>query len=172
MDDGGYMSTSEIDENTQELYFVGIIDILTPFDMKKRSESFFKRLVQDKYGVSAVKPSFYGERFFNFMRTLTVNQSIPTNMPEFPPLPILESKLKELQENQQPLSLVQAFQKSNNSNYGQPRKPKASQIATSKDSSLSKPVEPIIEMNRTLSPDKLEILESVPDLAPKDNKSA
>ena len=164
MDDGGYKSSNELDELTQELYFIGIIDILTPFDMKKRSESFFKRLVQDKYGVSAVKPLYYGERFFNFMRTLTSNTSIPTNTPEFPPLPALESKLKEHQDTIQPLSLVQAFQKSNLNNY-QPRKNK-SQIATlttktSLDSSLSKSIEPILEAKAmTVSPDKLDVLES------------
>eukprot|EP00834_Sanchytrium_tribonematis_P007372 NODE_656_length_4979_cov_1.014754.p5 type:complete len:177 gc:universal NODE_656_length_4979_cov_1.014754:187-717(+) len=158
MDDGGYRSTDEGDELTQELYFIGIIDILTPYNAKKKTESVLKRVFQDKYGVSAVKPSFYGERFFNFMRTLTSITTVSNNAPEFPPLPILESKLKEQQDSVQPVSLVQAFQKSNHQSYTRSTKStKPSQIATfsstkSTESSLSKAVEPILEKPTVASP--------------------
>ena len=160
MDDGGFNSSNEQDGETQELYFIGIIDILTPFNTKKRTESFFKRIVQDKYGVSAVKPSFYGQRFFNFMRTLTINNAIPNTTPEFPPLPMLESKLKQEKDQPQPLSLVQAFQKStHHSSYQQPRKNKIKSDATS----LNKSIEPILEKQIVSSPTediKLEVVVS------------
>ena len=127
MDDGGFMSTTEENEPGKELYFIGIIDILTPFNARKRTEAVFRRLFQDKMGVSAVKPSFYGERFFNFMRTTTKESSLGEAAP-FPPLPILQSNLVA---TDQPLSLQQAFR-----NNG---------VRRTKESGLSRQVEPILE---------------------------
>lgn len=57
---------------------MGIIDILTPYDSKKKSEHFFKSMTQDKHAISAVKPLEYGERFMAFMaKTLATNNDIP-----------------------------------------------------------------------------------------------
>lgn len=58
---------------------MGIIDILTPYDSKKKSEHFFKSLTQDKNEISAVKPKVYGNRFMGFIATKTLehNQDIP-----------------------------------------------------------------------------------------------
>ena len=57
---------------------MGIIDILTPYDMKKKSEHFFKSITQDRNEISAVKPRVYGNRFMGFMaRAIEHNEDIP-----------------------------------------------------------------------------------------------
>ncbi|CAO3609184.1 unnamed protein product [Cunninghamella echinulata] len=77
-DEGGFQATDEMDQPTGLLYFMGIIDILTPYDTKKKTEHMFKSLTQDKNAISAVKPSVYGDRFMGYMaKTLEHNQDIP-----------------------------------------------------------------------------------------------
>jgi hypothetical protein len=51
-----------------EIYYIGIIDILTNFSSKKKFESFFRGMTQKKSIISAVNPLFYGIRFLNFMK--------------------------------------------------------------------------------------------------------
>ncbi|KAL0097370.1 hypothetical protein J3Q64DRAFT_1713075 [Phycomyces blakesleeanus] len=77
-DEGGFQSTDELNRPTSSLYFMGVIDILTPYDMKKKSEHFFKSMTQDKKAISAVKPAHYGDRFMGFMaKTIEHDQDIP-----------------------------------------------------------------------------------------------
>lgn len=77
-DDGGFQSTDENDRGTNSLYYMGIIDILTPYDAKKKSEHFFKSMTQDKRNISAVKPVHYGDRFMDFMaKAVEHNEDIP-----------------------------------------------------------------------------------------------
>eukprot|EP00927_Polykrikos_kofoidii_P058379 TRINITY_DN5285_c0_g2_i2.p1 TRINITY_DN5285_c0_g2~~TRINITY_DN5285_c0_g2_i2.p1 ORF type:complete len:887 (+),score=125.48 TRINITY_DN5285_c0_g2_i2:104-2662(+) len=49
------------------LYFLGIIDILTPYDMYKRIEHQFKALRHDWRGVSCCPPNYYAKRFSDFI---------------------------------------------------------------------------------------------------------
>ena len=49
------------------IYFMGIIDILTPYDDMKRLEHRFKALRHDWRGVSCCPPAFYASRFCNFL---------------------------------------------------------------------------------------------------------
>lgn len=54
----------------RQLYFFGIIDILTPYDSMKKFEHHFKAIrYNDRRGVSCCPPVFYAERFNDFMRT-------------------------------------------------------------------------------------------------------
>lgn len=78
-DEGGLQATDELDRPLPVLYSLGIIDILTPYDMKKKSEHAYKSLTQDKYAISAVKPTQYGKRFLEFMAcaVLEHNDDIP-----------------------------------------------------------------------------------------------
>lgn len=78
-DDGGFQATDERNRAAPSLYFLGIIDILTPYDMKKKSEHFFKSITQDKHEISSVKPKVYGNRFMGFMakKALQHNEDIP-----------------------------------------------------------------------------------------------
>lgn len=47
-DDGGFQSTDEYNLPGLSLYFVGIIDILTPYNMVKKTEHIWKSITQDK----------------------------------------------------------------------------------------------------------------------------
>lgn len=46
-----------------ETYFLGIVDILTQYDFKKKSENAFKRLLYSENDISAIPPGPYKERF-------------------------------------------------------------------------------------------------------------
>ncbi|KAI3644450.1 hypothetical protein MP228_010614 [Amoeboaphelidium protococcarum] len=73
-DDGGFLSTDEQNRPLLELYYVGIIDILTPYNTSKAVEHYWKSLNHDKNLISAVNPIRYGHRFLEFMLTHVVNQ--------------------------------------------------------------------------------------------------
>lgn len=64
---GGMLSSDQ-----KVLYFVGIIDILTPYDGGKHLEHWFKALRYDSRGVSCCPPAMYSERFNQFMRNAIV----------------------------------------------------------------------------------------------------
>lgn len=77
-DNGGFQATDENNKAVPSLYFMGIIDILTPYDIKKKSEHFIKAMTQNKNEISAVKPSIYGNRFMKFMaKTLEHHEDVP-----------------------------------------------------------------------------------------------
>ncbi|KAJ1890272.1 Phosphatidylinositol-4-phosphate 5-kinase, partial [Kickxella alabastrina] len=49
------------------IYYLGVIDILTPYNMFKRTEHFVKAIVHDGSQISAINPRKYGLRFLRFM---------------------------------------------------------------------------------------------------------
>ena len=51
----------------KQIYFMGIIDILTEYTAKKSFEHFARSVYQDKNTVSCVPPKRYGDRFIEFM---------------------------------------------------------------------------------------------------------
>ncbi|KAL1919558.1 uncharacterized protein VTP21DRAFT_2251 [Calcarisporiella thermophila] len=67
-DEGGFLSSDERNGPGVENYYMGIIDILTPYDIFKKAEHFIKSFTQDKEKISAVDPTTYGLRFLQFMR--------------------------------------------------------------------------------------------------------
>lgn len=54
------------DYGKHKIYFLGVIDILTEYNTKKKMEHFFKSL---KYGnsISCIPPDLYGARFDEFI---------------------------------------------------------------------------------------------------------
>ena len=46
-DGGGFQATDEANQTLPEVYHMGIIDILTPYDMKKRLEHGFKSVTSN-----------------------------------------------------------------------------------------------------------------------------
>lgn len=42
------MSSNKDDQTTDKLYFLGVIDILTPYNIKKKAEHIIKGFIQDK----------------------------------------------------------------------------------------------------------------------------
>jgi hypothetical protein len=47
-EDGGFRSTGENDLPTDKVYFLGVIDILTPYNLMKKTEHFLKSFTQNK----------------------------------------------------------------------------------------------------------------------------
>jgi len=66
-DEGGFRATDDNNDPIDMIYYLGIIDILTPYNFIKRGEHFFKGFQYDKHMISAVPPKEYGERFLNFL---------------------------------------------------------------------------------------------------------
>jgi len=62
--DGGVFS---VGGERDELYFLGIIDISTPWNSRKQAEQLLKGLVHDRHQISAVPPSEYASRFMSFI---------------------------------------------------------------------------------------------------------
>ena len=53
------------------IFWTGLIDILQPYNARKRAESFLKGLQTDKDKISSVEPNAYAKRFMNFMEKAT-----------------------------------------------------------------------------------------------------
>jgi 1-phosphatidylinositol-4-phosphate 5-kinase len=64
---GGIPGALPNGEFNGELYFLGIIDILQQYTLRKRGETLVKSLVHPADGVSSVSPSFYAARFVRFL---------------------------------------------------------------------------------------------------------
>ena len=47
-DEGGYRATNEVDGEMQVVYYLGVIDILTPYNLLKKVEHIWKGLRDDK----------------------------------------------------------------------------------------------------------------------------
>ncbi|KAI2624449.1 hypothetical protein GGS21DRAFT_532388 [Xylaria nigripes] len=111
-DDGGLRATQEDDSLGEEVYYLGVIDCLTHYGMRKKIEHFWKGLSSDRTKISALPPDQYGDRFIKFMSGISMspeetarNQndqaaagaattagaqtgpSALSNMPPLPPLP-------------------------------------------------------------------------------------
>ncbi|KAF2230209.1 SAICAR synthase-like protein [Viridothelium virens] len=70
-DDGGFRATHEDDRPGEEIYYLGIIDCLTHYNMIKRTEHFWKGLSNPKSQISAIPPEPYGDRFARFISGIT-----------------------------------------------------------------------------------------------------
>ncbi|KAE8225579.1 hypothetical protein CF319_g1722 [Tilletia indica] len=66
-DEGGFRSTDANNQPGQMIYYLGVIDLFTPYTSVKRGEHFFKGLTQNKKMISAVPPKEYAARFINFL---------------------------------------------------------------------------------------------------------
>ena len=64
-EDGGIIS-----ETGNEIYFVGIIDILTKFNFKKKCEYFAKMVRYCSNNMSCTPPQMYRDRFVNYMNQI------------------------------------------------------------------------------------------------------
>lgn len=64
---GGFFSSNEDNEPGDVIYYMGIIDILTPYNYAKKIEHHWKSLKYDKNIISAVHPKNYSKRFLDFL---------------------------------------------------------------------------------------------------------
>ncbi|GKT20824.1 Phosphatidylinositol-4-phosphate 5-kinase like protein [Aduncisulcus paluster] len=51
----------------REIYYLGVIDLLTGWCSRKKLETVFKRIVYDKEGISATDPNSYAQRMIKFI---------------------------------------------------------------------------------------------------------
>lgn len=70
-DEGGFRSTDDNNEPGDWIYYLGIIDLFTPYSSVKRGENWFKRITMDGRTISAVPPNQYGNRFVQFLTAVT-----------------------------------------------------------------------------------------------------
>jgi len=66
-DEGGLQATDETNEPLDKIYYLGIIDICTPWTPLKRIENIWKGFKNDRHKISPVPAKEYGERFLSFM---------------------------------------------------------------------------------------------------------
>lgn len=69
-EEGGIRATDENNEPLEAIYYLGIIDILTPYTLVKKLEHFFRSMKHDKHMISAVPPKEYGDRFMGFVYSI------------------------------------------------------------------------------------------------------
>lgn len=88
-DEGGLRATDEANDSLNKIYYLGIIDILTPYTTLKKLEHFWKGLKADRvrlpitasllvtyksfilqHKISPVPPVEYADRFFSFMKAI------------------------------------------------------------------------------------------------------
>ncbi|KAH8703946.1 multicopy suppressor of stt4 mutation [Talaromyces proteolyticus] len=73
-DDGGFRATHENGQAGEEIYYLGIIDCLTPYGIVKKAEHFWKGLSHNRNQISPIPPQQYGERFIQFMEGITMSK--------------------------------------------------------------------------------------------------
>jgi len=76
--DGGIQATNERDQPLPEIYYLGIIDCLTYYSVRKRLETFFRSFGQSRSTISAIPPKEYGVRFLKFIQNGTTQGKFKT----------------------------------------------------------------------------------------------
>lgn len=71
--DGGIRGTNEENEPMRVIYYLGIIDCLTSYSMKKKLETLIRSVSQSRSTISAVPAREYGDRFFKFIQKSVSN---------------------------------------------------------------------------------------------------
>lgn len=71
-DEGGF-ATADLADRQAEILFLGIIDILQPFNTRKKVERTFKQVFTGgRQEISSEDPVYYGQRFRRFLRSVIV----------------------------------------------------------------------------------------------------
>lgn len=65
--EGGIRSSDPFNNDTDLVYYVGIIDCLTNYSLIKKLETFWRGLSHDLKVVSAIPPKDYADRFYEFV---------------------------------------------------------------------------------------------------------
>ena len=72
--DGGIRATTEDNVPTGEIYYLGIIDCLTNYSLKKRLETMWRSLSHQRSTILAVPSKEYGDRFLSFIKKVLHRQ--------------------------------------------------------------------------------------------------
>lgn len=67
----GFRATDSEGNALDLIYHMGIIDILQPYNMRKKVEHAFKSIKNDSRSISCVAPAVYSQRFQQFLRDNT-----------------------------------------------------------------------------------------------------
>ena len=59
MHEGGLLSSDK-----QHIYYMGVIDIFTCYNARKKFEHLYRSIAEDKVTVSCVPPRQYADRFY------------------------------------------------------------------------------------------------------------
>jgi 1-phosphatidylinositol-4-phosphate 5-kinase len=70
-DDGGFRATNSDDSPAETVYYLGIIDCLTRYNIVKKVEHFWKGMGGHEPEISPIPPLRYGERFVRFVSRIT-----------------------------------------------------------------------------------------------------
>ncbi|KAK1087776.1 Phosphatidylinositol-4-phosphate 5-kinase [Friedmanniomyces endolithicus] len=73
-DDGGFQATREDDRPGDEIYYLGIIDCLTRYNIIKKAEHCWKGMGGHESQISPIPPDRYGERFVRFISGNTMSR--------------------------------------------------------------------------------------------------
>ncbi|KAL7416330.1 hypothetical protein BDY24DRAFT_379321 [Mrakia frigida] len=90
-DEGGLRATDECNQSMDVIYYLGVIDICTPYSFVKKVEHMWKSFTEDRHGISAVPPNEYGERFLNFLLSC-----LPNSDPALRPAGLRSKDIKPL----------------------------------------------------------------------------
>lgn len=66
-DDGGFRSSDGKDRAMGLVYYMGIIDVLQPYNLRKKVEHALKSLRESPDALSCVDPAQYSKRFVDFV---------------------------------------------------------------------------------------------------------
>jgi len=66
-DDGGFRSSDAKDQPMNLVYYMGIIDVLQPYNLRKKVEHALKSLRETPDAISCVDPAQYSKRFVDFL---------------------------------------------------------------------------------------------------------
>jgi len=95
-EEGGFGATDRQGKPLDEIYYLGIIDILTPYSVSKKLEHLFKSIQHDRTSISAVNPSQYAKRFLRFMaENILYESDADYNSKELPAIPFNYSAKEE-----------------------------------------------------------------------------
>jgi len=67
---GGILAKDNNGDTLNEVYFFGLIDILTQYDLKKKSEHALKSILYDDTKLSAISPTPYKKRFLEYISSI------------------------------------------------------------------------------------------------------
>jgi len=65
-DNGGILAKKP----NREIYFMGLVDILTQYDLKKKGERALKSVIYNPEEISAIPPTPYRERFLKYVNSI------------------------------------------------------------------------------------------------------
>lgn len=69
-DEGGMRATDELNNSMDVIYYLGVIDICTPYNAAKRIEHAWKSMTENPVTISCVDPVTYGHRFLDFLMSV------------------------------------------------------------------------------------------------------